>query len=128
VLATYLAIATTAWGLQCTPRIDWAETVRVGSWPAQYVAGYPPGTELGAATSVAGCGITFSASWWRAHRHPRYRCDLVMHEVGHIALRLYGHDVEGPMSEPVGQAFDTCRRWYRTTEHFRRWRASFSRR
>jgi hypothetical protein len=128
VLATYLAIATTAWGLQCPPRVEWAENVRVGEWPAQYVTGYPPGTRLGAVTHSTRCAITLNASWWREQRHPRYRCDLLMHEVGHIALTGAGvptslhHTLPGPMSKPVGQAFDTCRRWYRTTEHFRRWR------
>jgi hypothetical protein len=129
VLATYLAIATAAWGVQCPVRVEWIENVTAGNWPAQGITAYPRGTRLGAVTYPGGCHVYLSASWWRQRPNPRYRCDLMAHEVGHIALTganippSLHHSLPGPMSEPVGRAFETCRKWYRTTEHFRHWRA-----
>jgi hypothetical protein len=96
-VATMLAIAASVWGGSpaakppCGPiKLQWQEVVL--ATPGVY--GYQPGAVLAEVAWPSTCTITMSLSNWRAQRRV-YRCDDLVHAVGHLFLRDVTHNHPG---------------------------------
>jgi hypothetical protein len=112
VIATYLAIAVSAWGTPAcgTVSVEWHTNLVVGQAPIGSVYGYAPGTNLKGVASPSRCVIQLNLTRWR-RTHPRYQCDLVTHEVGHLRLMTGRHDHPALRD---GWKFASCTRWWRS--------------
>lgn len=97
--AVFLSVAASVWGGQTTPTIEWHESLVA----TEMVEGHPLGTPLGGIAWTDENKIQLSATWWRSHRDATARCNLIVHEYGH----LHGLDHSHPGMED-GHRFRAC--------------------
>lgn len=83
VFAELLAIAVSAWGVQCDVDVRWQERIVAGYAPATQTI-YPTGTQIPAHADPARCRVYMSRRIWR-NSNASFRCYVVMRVVGQVA-------------------------------------------